>query len=143
MNDRMLDNKVRQDAVKVDNDVRNLAEDSVALMSRFGENLSQATSKAKDDLTTWVGDEVTSLTEGIEKMAGDAKESVVTAAAAVKKGVGHGLSQYNEKAQEVADKLPGDIGKKAKKYPWVAISLALFVGFLLGGILRPARLFHG
>jgi ElaB/YqjD/DUF883 family membrane-anchored ribosome-binding protein len=64
---------------------------------------------------------------------------VVGAAATVKKDVGHGLSQYNAKAQEVANQVPGGFGKKAVRYPWVTISIALAVGFLLGSLLKPTR----
>ena len=76
-------------------------------------------------------------------MSGDATEAVVGAAATVKKDVGHGLSQYNAKAQEVADKVPGGFGAKTARYPWVAITIALVVGFMLGGFLKPARHSHG
>ena len=72
-------------------------------------------------------------------MTGDAKETVADASATVKKDVGHGLSQYNAKAQEVADQVPGGIGKKVTRYPWVAISIALSFGLLLGVLLNPVR----
>ncbi len=139
MNNQQLDNKVRQDASKLKKDLSALVEDSSNRIGRFGDNVSQSTVKAKDDLTTWVGENASQLGDGIEKMAGDAKNSVVTAAASVKKDVGHGLIQYNTKAQEIADRVPGDFGKKAARYPWVAITLALIAGFLLGSFLAPAR----
>ena len=63
MNDRQLENKVRKDASKVKKDVSVLIDDSSARISRLGDNLSQATTKAKDDLTTWVGDGVSNLSE--------------------------------------------------------------------------------
>ncbi len=139
MNDQQLENKICQDGTKVKKDLSTLVEDNAARFTKFQDNVSQATGKAKDDLTTWVGDSVSQLSEGFEKLSGDARETVVGAAASVKKDVGHGLSQYNAKAQEVADKVPGGFGKKAASYPWVAISLALVVGFLLGILLKPAR----
>ena len=139
MNDRQLDNKVRRDAAKVKKDLNTLVGDSAARLDRFGDNLSQVTGKAKEDLTTWVGDGVSQLSEGFEKLTGDARETVVDAAATVKKDVGHGLSQYNAKAQEVADKVPGRFGEMAARYPWVAISIGLAVGFLVGSLLKPAR----
>jgi ElaB/YqjD/DUF883 family membrane-anchored ribosome-binding protein len=139
MNDQQLDNKVRKDAAKVKKDVSTLVEDSAAQFSRFGDKVSQATGKARDDLTTRVEDGVTQLSEGFEKMTDDARESVVDAAATVKKDIGHGLSQYNAKLQKAADKIPGGLGKKAAKYPWVAISIALVVGFMLGSLFKPAR----
>jgi ElaB/YqjD/DUF883 family membrane-anchored ribosome-binding protein len=110
MNDRQLENKVRQDA-----------------------------GKAKKDLTALEEDGVSELSEGFEKLKGDARETVVGAVATVKKEVGHGLSQYNAKAQEVADKVPGGLGEKAARYPWVAITIAFAVGLLLGNFLKPNR----
>ncbi len=139
MNDQQLDKKVRQDAARVKKDINTLMGDSADRIGRFEENLSQASGKAKEDLTTWVGDGVTQLSEGFEKLTGDARESLVGAAATLKKDVGHGLSQYNARAQEVADKVPGDLGKKAARYPWVAISMGVAVGLLLGVILKPGR----
>jgi ElaB/YqjD/DUF883 family membrane-anchored ribosome-binding protein len=108
MNDQQLENKVRKDAGKV-----------------------------TEDLSTLLGNRVSQLSKGFEKLTGDAKESVVGAAATVKKDVGHGLSQYNDKAQDFADKVPDGFSKKAARYPWVAISIGLLVGFLLGILLKP------
>ena len=139
MNGQQLENKVNQDAVKVKKDLSTLVGDGAARIGKFGENVGQATGKAKEDLATWVEGSVDQLSEGFEKLAGDAKETVVGAAATVKKEVGHGLSQYNAKAQEVADKVPGGFGEKAARYPWVALSIALGVGFLIGFILRPVQ----
>ena len=139
MNDQQLENKVRKDAAKVQKDLSTLVGDGAAWFSRFEDNVSQATGKAKEDLTTWVEDGASQLSEGFEKLTDDARETVVGAAATVKKDIGHGLSQFNAKAQEVADKVPGGFGKKAARYPWVAISIALAFGFLLGNILKPAR----
>ncbi len=143
MNDQQLDNKVRKDAAKVKKDISTLMVDTTARVTRVQGNFNQATGKVKEEVNTWVDDSVSQLGEGLEKMAGDAKASVVGAATTVKKDVGHGLSQYNAKAQEAANKIPGDFGKKAAKYPWVAISIALLVGFLLGNLFRPKRLFLG
>ena len=108
MNDQQLENKVRKDAGKV-----------------------------TEELSTLLGNRVSQLSKGFEKLTGDAKESVVGAAATVKKDVGHGLSQYNDKAQDFADKVPDGFSKKAARYPWVAISIGLVVGFLLGILLKP------
>src|SRR5450759_4663303 len=122
MNDQQLEKKVRKDAAKLKKDLSNLMEDSATQLSRYEDSVSQ-------------------LSEGIEKLTGDARETMVGAAALVKKDVGHGLSQYNAKLQKVADKVPAGLGKKAARFPWVAISIALVVGFLLGILLKPARLY--
>jgi ElaB/YqjD/DUF883 family membrane-anchored ribosome-binding protein len=139
MNDQQLENKVCQDTVKVKKDLNALVGDGSARISRIQNNVSQATGKAKEDLTAWVEGGVAQLNDGVEKLTGDARETVVGAAAKVKKDVGHGLSQYNTKAQEVADKVPGGFGKQAASYPWVGISIALAVGFLLGIMIKPPR----
>jgi len=49
------------------------------------------------------------------------------------------LSQYNTKAQELADKVHDGLGKEITKYPWVSISVALVIGVMIGGFLKPAR----
>jgi ElaB/YqjD/DUF883 family membrane-anchored ribosome-binding protein len=139
MNDRKLEKKIRQDAVNVVNDVSTLAGDSAARFGRFEDDVSQATGKAKADLTTWVEENVSQMSKGLEKLTGDARDNLVNATATAKKDVGHGLSQYNAKVQELADKAPGGVGEKAAKYPWVAISITVVLGFLLGMLIRPAR----
>jgi ElaB/YqjD/DUF883 family membrane-anchored ribosome-binding protein len=139
MNDQQLEKKIRQDAAKMKKDLNTLAEHSAARISRLEDNVTQATGKAKGDLTKWVEDGTSQLSDGFEKLSDNAKKTAVSTVATVKKDVGHGLSQYNAKAQEVADKVPGDFGKQAAKYPWVAISIAMAVGFILGSLLRPAQ----
>jgi ElaB/YqjD/DUF883 family membrane-anchored ribosome-binding protein len=110
MNDRKLGNKVRQDVDKVKKDINTLVEDSA----------SQLSSK-------------------FEKLTDEARETVVGAATSMKKDVGHGLSQYNAKAQDVANKVSGGFARQVARYPWVAMSISLAVGFLLGSLLKPAR----
>jgi ElaB/YqjD/DUF883 family membrane-anchored ribosome-binding protein len=143
MNDRQLDNKVRRDVTKVKKDMSTLVGDGAAQFDRFGDNLSQSTVKAKEDLTKWAEDGVSQMSEGFEKLTGDARETVVAAAATVKKDVGRGMSQYNAKVQEVADKVPGGFGEMATRYPWVAISIGLAIGLLLGILLKPSRQLRG
>ena len=137
MNNSQLEKKVRLDAAKVSKDVNNLIGDSTVRLSRFEDSVS----KAKEDVVTWVDDNVTQLSDGLEKAAGDARETLTKTTATVKKEVGQGLSQYNAKAQKVANQVPGDFGVKAARYPWVAMSFALAIGFLLGLLLKPTRVF--
>ena len=139
MNDQQLENKVRHDAAKIRKDISTLVEDGNIQISRLNRMMSEAPGKAKEDLTKWVENGVSDLSEGFEKMTDEARESVVSAAATVKKDVGRGLSKYNAEVQKVADKVPGGFGKKAARYPLVAISIALVVGLLLGNLLKPAR----
>jgi len=137
MNDQQLEKKIRQDTAKVRRDLKTLADDSAARLSRLENNVNQVTGKAKEDLTTWVDDGVSQLSERVEKLTSNARETVVGAAATVKKDVGHGLSQYNAKAQKVADTVPGSFGKSAARYPWVGMSIALAVGFIVGSLIKP------
>lgn len=137
MNDQQLEKKIRQDTAKVRKDLKILADDSAARLSRLETNVNQVTGKAKDDLTSWVDDNVSQLSDKVEKITSGARDTVVGAAASVKKDVGHGLSQYNAKAQKVVDSVPGGFGKKAARYPWVGMSIALLVGLMVGSLLRP------
>jgi ElaB/YqjD/DUF883 family membrane-anchored ribosome-binding protein len=139
MNDQQLEKKVRQDAAKIKKDLSTLLGDSTARIKRFEDDVAQSTSNAKLDLTTKVEDNISQIGEGFEKLTDDAKKTVVGAAVNVKKDVGRGLSDYNSKVQKVADKVPGDINKKAGKYPWVAVTIALVVGFLVASLIKPSR----
>jgi len=143
MKDQQLEKKVSQDVIKVKEDLSTLVDDGAAGVGRIEDDVSQAVDKAKKDMTAWVKDGVSQLSKGFEKLTVDARETVVGAATTVKKDVGQGLIQYNDKAQEVANKVPGGFGKKAASYPWVAISIALVVGFLLGGLLKPTHQTQG
>jgi ElaB/YqjD/DUF883 family membrane-anchored ribosome-binding protein len=138
MNDQVLEKKVRQDTAKVSKDINTLVGDRAVQFGRFEENMNQAVVKAKDDLSNWVDDGVTQLSQGYEKMSGDARDAVGIAAATMKKDVEQGLEQYEAKAHELAGKVPGGFGEMASQHPWISISMALVVGFLLGRLLRPA-----
>ncbi len=139
MNDQQLEKKLQQDAAKVKKDISTLVSHSAERFGRLDNNIGQAAGKAKEDLIAWMEDGVSQLRGGFEKLTGDARETAVDTAATVKKEVGHGLRQYNAKAQEVANKVPGDFSKMVAKYSWVAITIGLGVGFLLGSLLKPAR----
>lgn len=139
MNDQQLEKKVLRDAARVRKDFNTLVEHSADRLGRLGNNVNQATGKAKEDVTTWVEDNASQISKGFDKLTGDARKTVVSTAATVKDDVGHGLRQYNAKAQEIADSVPGAFAKNVTQYPWVAISVGLLVGLLLGGILKPAR----
>ncbi len=130
-NNRQLEKRVSQDADRIKKDLNALMGDSTALISRFENDLVQSTGRVKGGIAQMSGK--------VEKLSNDAKESVIDATAAMKREMGRGLSSYNARAQEVANKVPGDLGRKAVRYPWVTITVALFIGFLLGGLIKPAR----
>ncbi len=139
MNDQQLDRKVSQDAAKIKNDLEALVKDSTARLSRYEDSLSQATGKATEDLTAQVSEGVAQLSQGLEKLSGDAKDGVVHTTARLKKDVAHQLGRYNAKAQKLVEKLPDGFGRKIASLPWLAITIGLAVGFLLGSFLKPAR----
>jgi len=97
------------------------------------------TADIRRDLDSLMKKNASKISQGYEKLKGDAKETLGDAADTVKKEVGNGLSQYNAKAQEYANKVPGDLVDKVTKYPWVAITVGLGIGLLLGGLLKPSR----
>jgi ElaB/YqjD/DUF883 family membrane-anchored ribosome-binding protein/uncharacterized protein YjbJ (UPF0337 family) len=128
MNDKAFENKVNRDVDQAKKDFTTLGEDNVTGLASI-----------KKDLVMLGDDGVTGLSRKFEQLANDTKEMVTDAVKTLNKDVGHGLSQYNAKVQDVADRVPGGFGEKAARYPWVAISIALAVGFLLGSYLKPAR----
>jgi ElaB/YqjD/DUF883 family membrane-anchored ribosome-binding protein len=139
MNDQILDKKVRQDAARVKKDIDTLVGDSSVRLSKLGDNVSQAAGKVREDINSRVDEGVSQLNERIDKITGDALETISNTADSVKTNVDYGLNQYNAKVQEYADKVPGGISQKAVRYPWVTITLALAVGFLLGNLFKPRR----
>ena len=106
---------------------------------QFENKVNRDVENAKNDLATLGNDGITGLSRKYEQLTDDTKKSVDAAAKSVNKAVGQGLSQYNAKLQEVADKVPGDFGKKAAGYPWVSMTISLIFGLLLGVLLKPGR----
>jgi ElaB/YqjD/DUF883 family membrane-anchored ribosome-binding protein len=117
MDDKAFENKVNQDIDKAKEDVATLGEDVATL----GE------------------DGVTVLSRKFEQLTDETKVMVTDAVKSLNQEVGHGLSTYNAKVQDIADRLPGDFGKKAARYPWVTITISLAVGLLLGMLLKPRQ----
>jgi ElaB/YqjD/DUF883 family membrane-anchored ribosome-binding protein len=102
------------------------------------EKTLEAVSGAKDSVVTWVEEGVSTLKEGTHQLMDDAKQTYDKTAKSIDKNVKHGLSQYNVKAQEFADKVPG-VGDTVIRYPWVAITVSLLIGIALGFFLKPRR----
>jgi ElaB/YqjD/DUF883 family membrane-anchored ribosome-binding protein len=139
MNNQKLENKIRKDVTRTQKDLNMLVKDSAARVNRFEENVNQAAGNTQEGLTNWVEDNVSQVSAGVEKLTGDAMETGAETVATMKKKVGHGLRQYNARAQEVAEKIPGNFAKKATKYSWVAITTAFVVGILVGILITPNR----
>ena len=106
---------------------------------KFEKQVIRDLDKAKMDLVTLRDDGITGLNRIFEQLTGDTQKTVDLAAKTVNETVGQGLSQFNAKVQEVADRVPGDLGKKALGYPWVTITISLVIGLLLGALLKPRR----
>ena len=105
----------------------------------FENKVNRDIDKAKEDVATLGEDGVTGLSRKFEQLTDETKEMVTDAVKSLNQEVGHGLSTYNAKVQDFADRLPGDFGKKAAKYPWVTITMSLVFGLLLGRLLKPGR----
>ncbi len=110
MNSQKLEKKIKRDAAEIRNDLNMVMENGMS-----------------------------NVTEGIEKMKSDTKDTVSSAAESAKKEVKHGLGQYNAKAQDYANKVSKGFSNTVTKYPWVAISIGMGLGLLLGSLLKPSR----
>jgi ElaB/YqjD/DUF883 family membrane-anchored ribosome-binding protein len=103
------------------------------------EKTLDAVSSAKDSVVTWVEEGVSNIKEGTHHLMDDAKQTYDKTTKSIDKNVKHGLRQYNVKAQEFADNVSGGLGDSVIRYPWVAITVSLFIGIALGFLLKPAR----
>lgn len=92
--------------------------------------------KAVDNMAA---DGVSQLKSEYKEFTGTFKDNVNDAAKSIKKDVNNGMSQYNSKAHEIADKLHSGISQNVSKYPWVVISVGLIFGVVLGFMLKPSR----
>ncbi len=96
------------------------------------DRISQDANKMKNDFMQLAKDSTTKINRDIERIACEAQDTVTTRAKSVAKDVGQGLSQYNSRVDNLVAKMPGNINTKASRYPWVALSIVLVVGLLLG-----------
>ena len=103
------------------------------------EKTLQSVSNAKDNAVTWVEEGVSKIKDGTHQVMDNVKDTVDKTVKSVDKNVTQGMTQYNKKAQELADKLPGRFGDKVLRYPWVAITVSLFIGIGLGLLIKPGR----
>ncbi len=106
--------------------------------TRTLDRIGQDTKKVRNDVVELARDSSARINQGIEKIAGDAQDTVSTAAKTVVRDVSQGLNQYNSKVDGFVAKMPGDINKKASRYPWVAMSMVLVAGLLAGVAIGSA-----
>jgi ElaB/YqjD/DUF883 family membrane-anchored ribosome-binding protein len=117
MDDKAFANKVNQDIDKTVDDVATL----------------------RDDVATLGEDGATGLGRKFDQLTNDTRQLVAARVKTINQEVGQGLSQYNAKVQEYADRVPGDFAKKAAKFPWVTITMSMAFGLMLGLLLKPGR----
>ena len=91
--------------------------------------------KVKKNINTLMEDGGPRVSKGLEKLTGEAKESWQYSRYCKERNW-PGIKQYNAKVNEFATSVSGDLGKKVSQYPWVAISIGLAIGLLLGGLFK-------
>ena len=92
-----------------------------------------------DDATTELNRRFELLTDGPRKKAEVAIKDMNRSIGQMNKSIGRGLNQYNAKIQDAVDKVPGDLGKKVTGYPWVAVTMSMVLGLVLGAVLGFSR----
>jgi len=95
--------------------------------------------RTKRDLAALKENAVTGLNWKIGQLTDGPRKSTTAAMKTLNKSIGQGLTQYNARVQDAVSKVPGDINKKASHYPWVAVSMAIVMGLILGVTLKPSR----
>lgn len=106
---------------------------------QMNKKIEQDSENVKKDINSLMEDSVSRVTKGLERLTGEAKDTLVNTSETMKKEIGHGIKQYNAKANDFAKSIPGDLSKKVSNYPWVAISIGLGIGLLLGGLFKHAQ----
>lgn len=107
----------------------------------FEKRINRDISRAKRDLAALSDDILGGISGrfGRIRLTNEQRKSASEAVKSLNKSIGEGLNQYNAKVQDVIDRVPGDIGKKATGYPWVTITMSLLLGLLVGGLVRFGR----
>jgi hypothetical protein len=67
-------------------------------------------------------------------LTGDTQKTADVAAKTIDQTVGQGLSQFNAKVQDIADRVPGNIGKKTIGYPWLLVCCLVHYSNLAGSL---------
>jgi len=95
--------------------------------------------RAIRDLAVLRDDAVTGLSRKFEQLTDGPRKTAEVAVKSLNKSIGQGLNQYNAKVQDVVDRVPGDLTKKVTGYPWVAITMSMVLGLLLGALVKFSR----
>jgi ElaB/YqjD/DUF883 family membrane-anchored ribosome-binding protein len=136
MNSQQIDKKTRRDATKIMKDLNTLSENTSPRFGRLGRIITRAAHKTGKELLTEVDHGSSQIRKGLDELTSDTKAAVENAAGTVKMDIAEGSKRYNIRAQKLANKLPGNIGKMAVRYPWMTVSIALLLGLFLGGLLK-------
>lgn len=105
----------------------------------FENKVNRDVDNAKKDLATLKDDGIAGVSRMFDQLTGDATKMVAVKVKTFNKAFEKSLSQYNEKVQDLADRVPGGFAKKAAGYPWVTVTMSLALGLLLGMLLKPGR----
>ncbi len=130
MNDQQLDKKLRKDAARVKKDLRALMEDGTTRVNRYVDSVSQSTGKTQKELTARVGDDVSQLSKGFEKL-------MDSATGMMQKDVEPVMRHYKTTAQKAVAKVigkrrPSFFSRPGVRYTLAGLSLALVMGLVLG-----------
>ncbi len=139
MSYQQIENKVHQDAAKMNTGSSFIVGDAFSGFGRFEKDIRRHSREAKNEFLSWFTDESHQTSKRFSKMNEEIKGTAFNVVDTVRKNAGHILEQYNSRVQQTVDEIPGGFGEKIAKYPWVAISATLIVGFMLGGLLKPAQ----
>lgn len=101
--------------------------------------ISKNFERAVRDLAALKDDALVGLNWKVEQVVEGPRKSATIAAQNLNKSFMQGLHDYNAKAQEYIEMVPGDLGKKAAEYPWVVISMSVVAGLIVGTLLRLSR----
>ena len=103
------------------------------------EKTRQSVSNVKDNAVTWVEEGVSKIKDSTHQVMDNVKDTIDKTVKSVDKNITQGMTQYNLKAQQIADKMPCRLGDKVIRYPWVAITVSLLIGIGLGFLIKPGR----
>lgn len=133
------ENKVRHVDAKIKKGMSTLIGNSATQPGQLEGNFYQTANKTNAEINSWIENNALQLQNRYKKLTNHASNSMYDTAYTVINKVDDPFSPFNAKAEEVANIVPGRLGKRAAQYPYVAISIAVIFGFLIGNLLLPAR----
>ena len=92
-----------------------------------------------DQPATWAEDGGAQVWRKLATLKSITLDKVFVATKTMEQDIDHGLNRYNVKVQNLADRVPGNFGRYAARYPWVTITITLAIGLVVGLFLSSAR----